>query len=62
MPEPSRATISFGPDGAVQKVDLTGPAAASPKQAPCVKGALGRAHVPPFAQSSYTASVVVRPL
>jgi hypothetical protein len=61
VPDASRAIISFGPDGAVQKVDVTGPAAASPKQAPCIRTALGRAHVPPFSQDSYTAAVTVRP-
>jgi hypothetical protein len=62
VPDASRATITFGPEGAVDRVDLSGPAAASSKQGPCVRTALGRAHVPPFSQSSYTASVVVRPM
>jgi len=62
VPDPSRATITFGPEGAVQKVDITGPAASSSKVMPCLRSALGRAHVPPFAQSSYAASVTVRPL
>jgi hypothetical protein len=61
VPDASRATIWFGSDGAVQKVDVTGPAAASPKQAPCIRSALGGAHVPPFSQNSYAAPVTVRP-
>jgi hypothetical protein len=57
----SRATVSFGSEGAVQKVDVIGPAAGDAKAASCLRAAFGRAHVPPFSQSSYSAAVNVRP-
>jgi hypothetical protein len=56
----SRATITFAATGAVQGVVVSGSAAGKPAEA-CIKGALGAAKVPPFAQPTYTASVTVRP-
>jgi hypothetical protein len=61
MGDASRALVTFGSDGAVRKVDITGPAASDGKAAQCLRGALGRAHVPPFASASYAAGVTVRP-
>lgn len=56
----SQATITFGSAGAVSSVAVTGSAAGKPAEA-CIKAALGKAKVPPFAQPSYTAKVTVRP-
>ena len=56
----SRARVVFGSDGSVQSVSLTGFSAGKPSEA-CIKGALSKAHVPPFAESSYGATVTVRP-
>jgi hypothetical protein len=58
--EPSRASITFSPDGSVQKVDVSGPAASDPKAAQCLRKAFGRTHVPPFASGTYSASATVR--
>ena len=61
MTEPSRALVTFGGDGAVLKIEVTGPAAANAKASQCVRGAFGRAHVPAFSQSTYSAGVTIRP-
>ena len=56
----SAATVTFGSTGAVTSVSVTGSAAGKPAEG-CIKGALSRAKVPPFAQPAYTAKVNVRP-
>jgi hypothetical protein len=56
----SRVRVVFGSDGAVQSLTVTGFAAGKPQEA-CIKGALGKAHVPPFAEATYGANVNVRP-
>lgn len=56
----SSATITFGSTGTVTSVTVTGSAAGKPAEG-CIKGALSRAKVPPFAQPAYTAKVNVRP-
>ncbi len=56
----SRATITFGSTGTVQGVTVSGAAAGKPAEA-CIKGALGKAKVPPFAQPTYSTPVTVRP-
>jgi hypothetical protein len=56
----SRVRVVFGSDGAVQSMTVTGFAAGKPQEA-CIKGALGKAHVPPFAEATYGANVNVRP-
>jgi hypothetical protein len=61
MSDASRALITFGPDGNVHKVDVSGPAASDSKAASCLRSAFGRAHVPPFSASTYAAGVTVRP-
>jgi hypothetical protein len=58
--EPSRAHVVFGSDGAVQSVAITGFAVGKPSEA-CIKTALTKAHVPPFAEATYGATVTVRP-
>lgn len=57
---PSRATIVFGSDGGVQNVAVSGPAAGTPAEA-CIRAALKRARVAPFAKPSFSVGVTVRP-
>jgi hypothetical protein len=59
--EPSHATVTFGSEGNVQGVSVTGPAGSDPAQVKCMKTAFGRAHVPPFSDPSYSAGITVRP-
>ncbi|MDB5221009.1 MAG: alginate regulatory protein AlgP [Myxococcaceae bacterium] len=55
----SRASITFTSAGAVQNVGVTGGAAGKPAEA-CIKAALGKAKVAPFAEATYTANITVR--
>lgn len=57
----SKANVVFGSDGAVQSVSVSGGAAGKPAEA-CIKGALGKAKVPAFADPTYSFPVTVRPL
>ncbi|HTQ06864.1 MAG TPA: hypothetical protein VMI54_23565 [Polyangiaceae bacterium] len=61
QPQPSNATLVFGSNGEVTSVNVSGPAAGTPAAA-CVKGALGKARVQPFAAQSFSLGVTVRPL
>ena len=61
MSDASRALVTFGSDGGVHKVDISGPAGSDPKATSCLRAAFGKAHVPPFSASSYAAGVTVRP-
>jgi hypothetical protein len=56
----SKAMITFGANGSVQSVTVSGAAAGKPAEA-CIRNALSKAKVPPFAQPTYSASVTVRP-
>ena len=56
----SRATITFQSDGTVKSVSVTGFAAGKPVEA-CIKGALSKAKVDPFAEATYPMTVSVRP-
>jgi hypothetical protein len=56
----SRAAVTFESSGAVQSVVVSGFAAGKPAEA-CIKGALSKAKVPPFAQPIYTQTFTVRP-
>jgi hypothetical protein len=56
----SRATVTFGSTGTVQSVTVHGAAAGKPAEG-CIKNALGKAKVPPFAESTYIANITVRP-
>ncbi|UQA61074.1 hypothetical protein [Polyangium aurulentum] len=56
----SRAQITFGSNGSVQNVSVTG-WAASNGQSGCVKAALKGASVGPFSQPSFTVGVTIRP-
>jgi hypothetical protein len=53
--EPTRAVVVFEPSGTVGSVQASG------ASAPCIQKALARAHVAPFSQASYRATVPVRP-
>ena len=55
----SRASITFTSAGTVQSVGVSGGAAGKPAEA-CIKGALSKAKLAPFAESSYTANITVR--
>lgn len=55
----SRASITFASAGTVQSVNVTGGAAGKPAEA-CIKSALGKAKVAPFAEPTYTANITVR--
>jgi hypothetical protein len=55
----SRASITFTSAGAVQNVSVTGGAAGKPAEG-CIKAALGKAKVAPFAEATYTANITVR--
>ncbi|HEX4474443.1 MAG TPA: hypothetical protein VH142_05150 [Polyangiaceae bacterium] len=56
----STATVTFGSDGRVHSVAISGPAAATPAEG-CLKSALMAARVPPFSDPSYAFSLTVRP-
>jgi hypothetical protein len=57
---PSSATIVFGSDGRVQSVAVGGAAADTPAAA-CIRSALQKARVHPFAKPTFSASVTIRP-
>jgi hypothetical protein len=56
----SRAAVTFDSSGAVKDVVVSGYAAGKPAEA-CIKAALSKAKVPPFAQPIYTQTFTVRP-
>lgn len=55
----SRASVIFGSGGTVQSVNVTGGAAGKPAEA-CIKAALMKAKVAPFAEATYSAPVTIR--
>jgi len=55
----SRASIVFTSAGTVQSVNVTGAAAGKPAEA-CIKSALMKAKLAPFAEPTYTANITVR--
>ena len=55
----SRASITFTSAGTVSSVGVTGGAAGKPAEA-CIKGALSKAKLAPFAEPTYTANITVR--
>jgi len=55
----SHATITFDSDGTVGNVAITGWAAGKPAEG-CIRAALGKARVPPFAQPTYTVPATIR--
>ncbi len=56
----SHATITFKSDGSVQSVGVSGGAVGKPAEA-CIRTALSKARVAPFAQPTFTATATVRP-
>jgi hypothetical protein len=56
----SRAMVTFKSDGSVQSVSVTGGAKGTPAEA-CIRSALMKAHVPPFAQPTFASPVTIRP-
>ncbi|WP_394846595.1 hypothetical protein LZC95_03910 [Pendulispora brunnea] len=56
----SRVTLTFDSSGKVQSSSLAGPAAKKPAEA-CIKAALGKMKLPPFAEPKFSAIVTVRP-
>ena len=55
----SRASITFNSDGAVGSVSISGWAAGKPAEG-CIRAALSKAHVAPFAQPTYTVPATIR--
>ncbi len=55
----SRAAVVFSSAGTVQNVNVSGAAVGKPAEA-CIKGALMKAKVAPFAEPSYTANITIR--
>ena len=55
----SRAVVVFGSNGSVQSVSVSGGAAGKPAEG-CIKGALSKAKVAPFAEATYSAPVTIR--
>jgi hypothetical protein len=58
--QPAKANITFEAAGSVSSVVVSGTSAGATAEA-CIKKALSKATVPPFAQSTYSANVTVRP-
>ncbi len=56
----SRAEVTFGSDGRVKSVGVSGPAAGTPAEG-CLRSAIGAARVPPFSEPSFSASLTIRP-
>jgi hypothetical protein len=55
----SRATVTFASAGNVTNVSVSGGAVGKPAEA-CIKAALSKAHVAPFAEATYSAPVTIR--
>jgi hypothetical protein len=55
----SHASVTFNSDGSVGNVTITGWAAGKPAEA-CIRAALSKARVPPFAQPMYTVPATIR--
>jgi hypothetical protein len=56
----SRANVTFGSDGRVQSVAVSGPAAGTPAEA-CIRGALSRATLAPFSRPTFSVAFTIRP-
>jgi hypothetical protein len=57
---PSRASVTFGSDGRVQTISVSGPAVGTPAEE-CIKQALQKGNVGPFSRPSYNVSITIRP-
>jgi len=60
MDGPSRATLTFGSDGRVSNVSVSGAAGGKPA-ASCIRSALISARVPAFQSPSFTVGITLRP-
>ena len=58
--EPSRASLTFGSDGHVRGVTVSGPAAGTPAEA-CIRTALQKATVAPFSRPTFVVGLTLRP-
>jgi hypothetical protein len=56
----SHATVTLQSDGTVKSVSVTGFAAGKPQEG-CIKGALTKMTVSPFAEATYPVPVTIRP-
>jgi len=56
----THTTITFGSNGAVKSISVTGFAQGKPQEA-CVRGMLAKAHVDPFSDPSYSVPFTIRP-
>ena len=57
---PSRASVTFGSDGKVQTISISGPAVGTPAEE-CIKQALQKGNVGPFSRPSYNIGITIRP-
>jgi hypothetical protein len=57
---PSRASVTFGSDGKVQTITVSGGAVGTPAE-DCIKQALQKGSVPPFSKPSYNVGITIRP-
>ncbi len=60
MQDASRATVTFGSDGSVTGVSVSGPAAGTAAER-CIKSALTKATVAPFSRASFAVALTLRP-
>jgi hypothetical protein len=61
MEEASRASVTFGSNGSVSSVSVSGPAASNPAAAACIRAALKDARVPAFQNPSFSVGLTLRP-
>jgi hypothetical protein len=54
-------SVTFASSGAVQRVEVSGTAASDAGMSRCLKGAFGKAKVPPFSDPTYNIGATVRP-
>jgi len=57
---PSHASLTFGPDGKVRSVTVSGPAAGTPAE-DCIRSSLLRANVGPFSRPTFIVGLTLRP-
>jgi hypothetical protein len=57
---PSYATVVFGSEGRVLKVQVSGPAAGTPAEG-CIQRAMQGSRVQPFADETFSVKTTVRP-
>jgi hypothetical protein len=57
----TRAAVTFKSDGTVGEILLSGGGGGDGSRERCIRTALSRAHVPPFAEPSFAYTVTVRP-